>query len=299
MTKKKNWRPSRVFNLLLTLTVFGVLQIAISAQVDRARISGLVHDQSNALVTGGSVSIRNERTGELQETTTNAEGRYVITNLRPSSYTITITANGFTKTEFTNVELVVGQALDLDAELKPAGTSEVITIVGSTEAPIDTSSARMGANVNAQEVAGLPLNGRQLSQLYLAAPGALNSGTGTFSDIRFSGRALEQNAIRYDGIEGGAIIDAAPGNLNGEIPSPFRLQASLENVQEFRVDSNSYPAEYGTGTGGQVSVITKSGGNQFHGSVFEFLRNDALDARNTFDGATKSPLKLNQFGASV
>ncbi|MBO0721450.1 MAG: TonB-dependent receptor, partial [Blastocatellia bacterium] len=106
-------------------------------------------------------------------------------------------------------------------------------------------------------------------------------------------------AIRYDGIEGGAIIDAAPGNLNGEIPSPFRLQASLENVQEFRVDSNSYPAEYGTGTGGQVSVITKSGGNQFHGSVFEFLRNDALDARNTFDGATKSPLKLNQFGASV
>ena len=94
---------------------------------------------------------------------------------------------------------------------------------------------------------------------------------------------MEQNAIRYDGVEGSAIIDASPGNLNGEIASPFRLQASLENVQEFRVDSNSYPAEYGTGTGGQVSVVTKSGGNQFHGSVFEYLRNDKLDARNWFD----------------
>jgi hypothetical protein len=174
-----------------------------------------------------------------------------------------------------------------------------VTIVGGNDVALDTSSARMGANVNQEEVHGLPLNGRQLSQLYLQAPGALNSGSGTFGDIRFSGRAVNQNAIRYDGIEGTGIIDASPGNLNGEIASPFRLQASLENVQEFRVDSNSYPAEYGTGTGGQVNVVTKSGTNKYHGSVFEYLRNDALDARNWFDRATKSPLKLNQFGGSI
>ena len=89
----------------------------------------------------------------------------------------------------------------------------------------------MGANVNEAEVKGLPLNGRQLSQLYLQAPGSVNSGSGTFGDIRFSGRATEQNIVRYDGIEGTAIIDANPGNLNGEIPTPFRLQSSLENVQ--------------------------------------------------------------------
>src|SRR5262249_781553 len=94
------------------------------------------------------------------------------------------------------------------------------------------------------------------------------------------------------------IIDTSPGNVNGEVATPFRLQSSLENVQEFRVDSTSYPAEYGTGTGGQISVVTKSGSNQYHGSVFEYLRNDALDSRNFFDRATKSPLKLNQFGAS-
>jgi hypothetical protein len=164
---------------------------------------------------------------------------------------------------------------------------------------VDTSSARIGANVDSREVGQLPINGRQLSQLYLQAPGSVNTGSGTFGDIRFSGRAVEQNAVRYDGIEGSAIVDASPGNLNGEIASPFRLQSSLENVQEFRVDSNNYPAEYGTGTGGQVSVVTKSGANQIHGSVFEYLRNDALDARNFFDLAQKSSLRLNQFGGSI
>src|SRR5207244_927121 len=124
-------------------------------------------------------------------------------------------------------------------------------------------------------------------------------GSGTFGDIRFSGRAVEQNAVRYDGVEGSAIVDASPGNLNGEIASPFRLQSSLENVQEFRVESNNYPAEYGTGTGGQVSVVTKSGGNQFHGSVFEYLRNDKFDARNQFDLGGKLPLRMNQFGGSI
>src|SRR5216110_1537100 len=136
------------------------------------------------------------------------------------------------------------------------------------------SSAHMGVNVGERDLNNLPVNGRQMSQLMLQAPGSLNSGTGTWQDVRFSGRAVEQNAIRYDGVEGSAIIDAAPGNLNGEIPTPFKLQASLENVQEFRVESNSYPAEFGTGTGGQVSVVTKSGGNTFHGTVFEYQRNN-------------------------
>src|SRR6185369_13304204 len=147
---------------------------------------------------------------------------------------------------------------------------------------------------------------RQMSQLLLQAPGAQNAGTGTWQDIRFSGRAVEQNAIRYDGVEGSAIIDAAPGNVNGENNTPFKLQASLENVQEFRVESSAYPAEYGTGTGGQVSVITKAGANDFHGSAFEYVRNQRWDSANYFDALRqndgtvistqpKSLLKQNQF----
>jgi hypothetical protein len=197
--------------------------------------------------------------------------------------------------------LNVGQELTLDLGLQTVGASETVNVTASSESTLDTGSARIGANVNQREVEGLPINGRQLSQLYLQAPGSVNSGSGTFGDIRFSGRANQQNVIRYDGIEGTAIIDASPGNLNGEVPSPFRLQSSLENVQEFRVDSNNYPAEYGTGTGGQINVVTKSGSNKFHGSVFEYLRNDALDAANFFDNIVgqKSPLRLNQFGGSI
>lgn len=281
------------------LVLLAAMQIPATAQTDQARISGSVHDQVGAVIPGATISVKNERTGDVRTATSTQEGIFLVSNLKPSLYTITVTAANFAKTEYTRVELVVGQALDLSIELKPVGASETITIIGGDDAALDTSSARMGANVNQEEVHGLPLNGRQLSQLYLQAPGAVNSGSGTFGDIRFSGRAVNQNAVRFDGVEGTAIIDASPGNLNGEIASPFRLQASLENVQEFRVESNSYPAEYGTGTGGQVSVVTKSGSNKYHGSVFEYLRNDALDARNWFDRATKSPLKLNQFGASL
>src|SRR5207247_638544 len=148
---------------------------------------------------------------------------------------------------------------------------------------MNMSAAGIAAKMSEREVAELPVNGRQMSQLLLQAPGSQNAGDGTWQDIRFSGRANEQNVIKYDGIEGSAIIDASPGNVNGENRTPFRLQASLENVQEFRVESSSYPAEYGTGTGGQVTVITKSGSNAFHGSLFEYVRNDAFDARNHFD----------------
>src|SRR5439155_25912488 len=104
-----------------------------------------------------------------------------------------------------------------------------------------------------------------------------------------SGRANQQNAVRFDGVEASAIVDASPGNLNGQISSSFRLQASLETVQEFRVESSNYPAEYSTGTGGQISIVTKSGGNGYHGSVFEYVRNSAFDSRNFFDGLNKSP----------
>jgi hypothetical protein len=271
--------------------------IAAAAQGGLAKLAGTARDQSGAAVPGATVTVTNERTGEERLATADGQGGFAITNLRPSTYTVKAVFSAFAPTEYTGILLQAGQDLTLDMDLRPAGLSEAVNVVA--EAPsMDLSSARMGVNVNQREVEELPINGRQMSQLYLQAPGALNSGTGTFSDIRFSGRAVEQNMIRFDGIEATAIIDAAPGNLNGEIPSPFRLQSSLENVQEFRVDSNSYPAEYGTGTGGQISVVTKSGSNTVHGSAFYYLRDDKFDSKNAFD-LKKSPLSLKQFGGSI
>ena len=282
-----------------------VLALAVAAspafaQVDNGRIAGIVRDSSSAFAAGATVKVKNERTGEERSAVTNDQGYFLIAPLKPSTYTIKVERTGFAAIEYTAMPLVLGQELTLDFELKPAGVTEAVTVVGS--APVlDLSSAKMGVNLGEREVNNLPVNGRQMSQLMLQAPGSQNAGTGTWSDIRFSGRAVEQNAIRYDGIEGSAIIDAAPGNLNGEIATPFKLQASLENVQEFRVESSAYPAEFGTGSGGQVSVITKSGANNIHGSAFEYLRRDKLDAPNYFDTAAKLPkslLEQDQFGAS-
>ena len=273
---------------------------AALGQTDAGRITGMVKDQNGALVPGATITALNVRTGDERTATAGADGAYTIPALKASVYTITATGTDLSgKVE--NVSLNVGQELTINIAVSPTGVSAIVNVVGGEETLANTGSAAMGANVNPREVEGLPLNGRQLSQLYLQAPGSVNSGSGTYGDIRFSGRAVEQNEIRYDGIEGTAIIDTSPGNLNGEVPTPFRLQSSLENVQEFRVDSNNYPAEFGTGTGGQISVVTKSGGNKFHGSIFEYFRNDALDAANFFDNVIgqKSKLRLNQFGGSL
>ena len=298
-------RQARIPNNFLrncTLTVVTGLLAAIAAfgQSDAGRVSGFVKDQNGAIVPGAIVTAKNDRTGEERTATANGDAYYSIPALKASVYTITASGTElFAQVE--NVNVSVGQELTVNLAVTPTGVSATVNVVSGEEVLANTGSAAMGANVNAREVEGLPVNGRQLSQLYLQAPGSVNSGSGTFGDIRFSGRAVEQNIVRYDGIEGTGIIDASPGNLNGEIPTPFRLQSSLENVQEFRVDSNSYPAEQGTGTGGQINVVTKSGGNKFHGSLFEYIRNDGLDAPNFFDNIVgqKSKLRLNQFGGSI
>ena len=273
---------------------------AAMAQTDTGTLSGTTKDQNGAIIPGSTVIAKNERTGEERTAISNTDGNFAIPALKASTYTVTATSVGLGG-KVQNVSLGVGQDVKLNLTLSVADLTASVNIVSGEDVVTNVGSASMGANVIPREIQGLPVNGRQLSQLYLQAPGSANSGSGTFGDIRFSGRAVEQNIVRYDGIEGTAIIDASPGNLNGEIPTPFRLQSSLENVQEFRVDSNNYPAEQGTGTGGQINVVTKSGGKDFHGSAFEYLRNDKLDAANFFDNiiGQKSKLRLNQFGGSI
>ena len=299
--RKSVFQPAFLFALTIIFIV-SFSEIGF-AQSQDARITGQIQDATGAVVPNATVVITNVGTNDSRTVTSGGDGNYFVSNLRPAVYTVAVTATGFAQNTITDVQVSVAQQLDLPIVLQPQGSTNTVTVTSASEAAIDTSSARIGATVNQREVQDLPLNGRQLSQLYLQAPGTVNTGTGTFGDIRFSGRSNEQNAVRYDGVEGSAIVDSAPGNLNGEVASPFRLQSSLENVQEFRADSNNYPAELGTGTGGQVSVVTKSGTNNFHGSIFEYFRNDRLDARNFFDNVTagipKSKLRLNQFGGSV
>lgn len=285
----------------ISIVLFAFI-INISAQAN-GKIAGTITDVNGGIIPGATVTVTNEKTGEARNVLAKEDGTFLVVNLQPAIYTVAASGSNFATATKRNIELLVGQELDLELKLQAKGVTVSVDVISGEDLIVNTASASMSANVNAREVEGLPINGRQLSQLYLQAPGGVNSGTGTFSDIRFSGRANNQNVVRYDGVEGTAIIDSSPGNLNGEIPSPFRLQSSLENIQEFRVDSSNFPAEFGTGTGGQISVVTKSGGNQFHGSVFEYMRRTGLDSRNFFDnisqGIAKSPLTLDQFGGSI
>jgi hypothetical protein len=294
-------RPLCFSLIVLAITTTCFFQLSASAQNDRGRIVGTVTDTNGALIPGASIVIKNDKTGDERTAVAGEDGTFTVLGLMASRYTVTANAANFAEYRVTDVQLNVGQELGLKIKMSTTAVTATVDITAASEVGVDTGSASLSVTVNPREVEGLPLNGRQLSQLYLQAPGSVNSGSGTYGDIRFSGRAVQQNEIRYDGIEGTAIIDASPGNLNGEVPTPFRLQSSLENVQEFRVDSNNYPAEFGTGTGGQISVVTKSGGNKFHGSIFEYIRNDALDAPNFFDNiiGQKSKLRLNQFGGSI
>jgi len=233
---------------LFVLAVFTalILHNTVNGQSDQGRIVGTVTDSTGALVPGATVVAKNEKTSEERSATTNESGYYIISPLKPSTYTVTVTGQNL-KAQITNVQLLVGQELNLGFALQPSGVEAKVDIMATNDIAIDSGSATMGVNVNPREVEGLPINGRQLSQLYLQSPGSVNTGSGTFGDVRFSGRAVEQNIVRYDGIEGTAIIDASPGNLNGEVPSPFRLQSSLENVQEFRETLERTPGARRTG----------------------------------------------------
>ena len=282
------------YSCLVTLTA-----LVLSAQTDQARFTGTISDPTGAVIAGATVKVTNLKTNQERRFSTSETGVFFAPGLLPSSYRVEASATGFGSKTVEGIELEIGQVRTLNFSLAAAGVATEITVSVGDLAEVDTSSARIGVNVSAREVKELPLNGRQISQLYLLAPGAQTAGGGTYDNIRFSGRANQQNAVRFDGIEGSSIIDASPGNLNGQTSSAFRLQASLETVQEFRVESSNYPAEYGTGTAGQISIVTKSGGNDLHGSLFEYIRNDAFDARNFFDGTSKSPLNLNQYGGSL
>jgi Carboxypeptidase regulatory-like domain len=290
----------KFLQLCFGISIFILLCVAVSFAQDNVNLSGNVTDSNGAAVAGATVKTVSIATNSERSTTSNADGFYSLQQLKAGMYKVTITNSGFKTAQFNSIELGAGQSRTIDVKLELGDLTAIVDIASgdATLATVDQSSNRLGTNISSREVEELPVNGRNFSQLYLNAPGATNSGSGNFNDLRFNGRSNQQNQTKLDGVEASAIFDASPGYVAVQ-GSQFRLQTSIENIQEFRVDSSNYPAESGTGTGGQINVIGKSGGNQLKGSAFYYIRNDALDARNFFDGATKSPLRLGQFGGSL
>ncbi len=291
----------RAVRTLLVVVAFIAAPALALAQQTESRITGRVLDQSQAALPGVTVTVTSKSTGAVRTDVTDGEGNYAVTNLGPGTYTVAIELSGFApKTR--DVVLGVGQSEKVEVELGVAALTENVTV--NAAAPVlDLSSAKIGVNVSPEEVENLPVNGRNFANLMTLATGATSDGNGGWASVRFNGKSNQQNYLNYDGVDGTYVWDASPGYLNST-GSQFRLQTSMESVAEFRVNSGLAPAESGLGAGGNITVVSKSGSNAFRGSLFEYIRNDALDSATKYVGAdgkreAKQPLELNQFGGSI
>jgi hypothetical protein len=266
-----------------------------AAQLTESRISGKVTDSSAAVLPGVTVTVTSTRTGAVRTAVTDAGGAFTVTNLGPGTYTVLFSLDGFAQSEM-SVTLGVGDTKPANAALAIATVSETVNVSAEARV-IEVQGAKIGVNVTPEEVQSLPVNGRNFANLMTLATGATSDGNGGWSSVRFNGKSNQQNYLNYDGVDGTYVWDSSPGYLSAT-GSQFRLQTSMESVAEFRVASGLAPAESGLGAGGNITVVTKSGGNAFRGSAFWYGRNDALDAASPYDDV-KQPLEMNQFGGSI
>ena len=281
---------------LLSLIVPTVALITVFAQVDRAVLEGAVTDPTGAAIRGASVKVLAAGTGITVEGPTNANGYYRFPALAVGRYSVTLTSNGFKTLVVKDVVLEVGQTRTLDLQLAVGATTESVEVVASVE-PSERTSPAASTVIRSDQIANLPNNGRDWASFTLLAPFAQDDGGGDQRTIRFAGRARDDNNYQFDGVDAGGIQEQTQ-------KSQTRLQISQDAVQEYRVSSALYDAEYGTQAGGQVNVVTKSGTNNFHGAVFGFLRNSVFDARNFNDFDVNGnpaipPFRFGQYGMSL
>ncbi len=274
----------RLFLFLVALTM------PLAAQTDRATVVGTIMDQSEAGIRGATVTMTAAATGLQRSAVTSEAGSYTISSLAVGKYTATITAAGFEPVQVETFSLNVAETRTLNATLLVGSISSKVTVVAATPA-LDQTSAEIGAVIQGSQTDALPVNGRYWATLMVLAPGAMDAGTGTQDQIRFTGLSQEDNNFRFDGVD-------ATGMNHQFQKEPAKLQFPMESIAEFRASSAVYTADVGGEPGGQVEIVSKTGGNQFHGSLYEFLRNSAFDARLP-TAASVSPFKLNNFGASL
>jgi Carboxypeptidase regulatory-like domain/TonB-dependent Receptor Plug Domain len=296
-----------LFGEKCVLAVWVLVALAVSltatgrayAQVAGATLTGTVKDSSGAFIPNAQVAITDVATGGARTVSADGAGLYAAPNLSPGVYEIRVSATGFSTQVQKGVTLTVGAQQVLDFTMRVGQMSQMVEV--TTEAPtVELTSSELGATVNSTTVRELPLNGRSWTDLANLQPGVVvatshasvdvNRGYG--SQLSISGARPQQNNYRLDGISINDYSNGGPGSVLGQ-------NLGVEAIQEFSVLTSNYSAEYGKTSGGVVNAISRSGTNQFHGSVYEFLRNSALDAPGYFDGGVSPPFRRNQFGASA
>lgn len=282
--------PQNVRRLFITAFF---LAGALAAQTPTATITGTVRDESHAVVAEARVSVRNTGTNQVHDVLSGRSGDYTVPLLPVGIYDVSVEAPGFKKALQSGLTLQVDQTARIDFTLQVGQVSDVLEV--KSEAPItQTDSSEVGTVVDNRKVVEMPLNGRQFYSLATLVPGAYppvqNSTLSFRGGINVAGSSEISNNFSLNGFY----------NNDANVSAP-NVRPSIDNIQEFKLLTGVYPAEYGYGSGGQVVVTTKSGANQFHGSLFEYLRNSYMDARNYFLSPSIStpPFKRNQFGGTL
>src|ERR1700730_1055821 len=299
-SRKSTCHLAAVRTLLLSFLGLG-LSLNLYAQVVGGTIEGTITDPKSAVLPDVKVEILNLSTQIVTTLTSNADGFYTVPNLLPGNYRVTATRSGFA-TAVTDLILAVGAQRVVNVALRIGTINEVVRV--QTEVPeVELASSEISGVVNGTTIRELPLNGRDWTQLATLEPGITSIRTqpsvgagdrgqrGFGTQMTVNGGRPAQNNYRLDGLSINDYSNSAPGSVLG-------ADLGSDAVSEFSVLSSTYPAEYGRSSGGVINAITRSGTNEFHGSVYEFLRNSALDASNFFD-ATRPPFKRNQFGATA
>ena len=291
---------SGFLSLVLCVLALGIGSVPSNAQVS-ASISGRLTDESGAAISGAMVTVKSLETGVSRTATSNDSGDYTVLGLPLGPQEVTAAKPGFNKMVPATVTLVVGQEAVVNLTLTVGVVIERVSVSDQTPLVNATTSSVSGV-VGEQQVKDLPLNGRSFDNLIALNPGAVNysamksAGTTTSDGNTFTvdGRRTYENLFLMNGIEytGTSQLAISPGGVSGEL-------LGIDAIREFNVLTDTYGAEYGKRAGAQISVVTQSGTNLLHGSLFEFLRNSDLDARNFFDQASVPPFRRNQFGGAL
>jgi hypothetical protein len=291
----------RLFLILVTSLIAAA---PAHAQLVGGSIAGDVVDPSNAAIDQAKVLIHNMETGTERSLATGNDGTFAAPSIPVGVYSVKVSRDGFAPLERTGISLEVGQSVRLHLTLALGSVNQTVTVADTPES-IDTSTLQSQGLVDERQVKELPLNGRSFDQLLQLNPatvsyttqrsggvGTSNSSVGNMFSV--SGRRPQDNLFLLNGIEytGASLINVTPGGASGQL-------LGVEAVREFNVVSDTYGANYGKRSGAQVSIITASGTNRFHGSAYEFLRNSALDARNYFDQAQIPAFQRNDFGVAA
>jgi Carboxypeptidase regulatory-like domain len=299
MRRNSYWH---VVALLMLLGIAGLMSSTAVAQQATAAINGVVKDQTGAAIPNARVDLTNVNTAVVRTTSTNNDGVYAFPSVVPGAYTLQASAPGFMTVKQEETTLQVSQTATFDFQLKIGTTQQNVTVNASEGAALETSTSELGTVVSTQEVTDLPLNGRNFTQLLTITAGVANinrdqsagggggwagHSLGSFTFPAVNGARNRSNYFMLDG----------QNDLNTML-GMYNYSPIVDAIQEFKTQGHNDLAEYGGVAGGIVSVVTKSGTNQFHGALWEFLRNQAMDARGYFE-STLPPLRQNQYGGSV